>query len=116
MDTNVRRLYRVAERFPPHRREYRSLQEQGVAPPADASAEMLRSWTAISGWATAQLAHSAARRKTSAKWIVRYDIPDDSGILIEQSLRPGHFDIFATFDQLHPYLATDFKEDVVKEG
>jgi len=77
---------------------------------------MLRSWTAISGWATAQLAHSAARRKTSAKWIVRYDIPDDSGIVIEQSLRPGHFDIFATFDQLHPYLATDFKEEVVKEG
>jgi hypothetical protein len=56
------------------------------------------------------------RRKTSAKWIVRYDIPDDSGILIEESLRPGHFDIFATFDQLHPYLATDFKEEVVKEG
>ena len=38
------------------------------------------------------------------------------GILIEQSLRPGHFDIFATFDQLHPYLATDFKEEAVKEG
>jgi hypothetical protein len=44
------------------------------------------------------------------------DIPDDSGILIEESLRPGHFDIFATFDQLHPYLAPDFKEEVVKEG
>ena len=41
--------YHVAERFPPHRREYRSLQEQSVVPPADASAEMLRSWTAISG-------------------------------------------------------------------
>ena len=43
-----------------------------------------------------------------------YDIPDDSGILIEESLRPGHFDIFATFDQLHPYLAPDFNEEVVK--
>jgi hypothetical protein len=63
VDSNVRRLYRVAERFPPHRREYRSMQEQGVAPPANASAEMLRSWAAISGWATAELAHSAARRK-----------------------------------------------------
>jgi hypothetical protein len=41
--------------------------------------------------------------------------PDDSGILIEESLRPGHFDIFATFDQLHPYLAPDFQEEVVKE-
>jgi hypothetical protein len=116
VDSNVRRLYRVAERFPPGQREYRSMQEAGKAPPTDASAEMLRSWTAISGWATAELAHSAARRKTSAKWIVRYDIPDDSGILIEESLRPGHFDIFATFDQLHPYLVPDFKEEVVKEG
>jgi hypothetical protein len=52
----------------------------------------------------------------AAKLIVRYDIPDDSGILIEESLRPGHFDIFATFDQLHPYLTPDFKEEVVKEG
>jgi hypothetical protein len=50
------------------------------------------------------------------KCIVRYDIPVDSGILIEESLRPGHFDIFATYDQLHPYLVMDFNEEVIKEG
>jgi hypothetical protein len=77
---------------------------------------MLRSWTAISGgqphnW---PIARRDGKRRPNGSFATI--IPDDSGILIEQSLRPGHFDIFATFDQLHPYLATDFKEEVVKEG
>lgn len=116
MENDVRLLYRVAERFPPHRREYRTMRDKGVVPPENASDEMLRSWSAISGWASAELAHRAARRKTSAKCIVRYDIPIDSGILIEESLTKGHFDIFATFDQLHPYLAMDFNEEVIDGG
>lgn len=48
----------------------------------------------------------------SAKWIVRYDIPEGSGVECEPSIEPGHYDIRGDIEQLKLCLAKDFKEAV----
>lgn len=105
-------LFRFAERFPPGDKEYLSSQAKGRIPPSNASDELLRSWDALSGWDTLEAARQKAPLARSAKWIVRYDIPADSGVEFEPSIEPGHYDIRGDIEQLKRYLAMDFKEEV----
>lgn len=107
-----RSLFRAVERFPPGPKDYRSPAERGRKLPLDATDEEARSWRSLSSWDTESLALAAARRMLSAKWIVRFDIPPDADLEVEQIGPPGHFDIRGTASELERYLAVDYRLEV----
>lgn len=107
MEAKTKRLYRAAERYPPANREYRSSAAKGRQPPPDASEELLRSWDALSAWDTPEAALRVARGSVSARYVVCFEIPDDCGVIYEQSGEPGHFDIRGDMEELKGYLTAD---------
>lgn len=78
--------------------------------PADASAEMRGSWDALSAWDTLEAAVAFAGLMSSARCVVWYDIPENSGVTYEPSGVPGHFDIRGDFEELKRYLSSDKME------
>lgn len=50
-----------------------------------------------------------------AKWIVRYDIPEGSGVPYEPTPPPGHYDIRGNLDELRSCLVPDFKVEVRRQ-
>ena len=107
-----RSFYRIAKSYPPGDEEYLSLQERKGDPPADASAEVKRSWSALSAFDSEEGARRVAKKRPRlGSLIVRYDIPDGAGITWEKTLGPGHYDLRGDKDELKRYL-TDFVVDV----
>lgn len=126
----TKRLCRAAERYPPADREYRTPAAKGRQIPPDASAEQRQydqflpaktghretpSWDALSAWDMPEAAIVVARRSLSARFVVCFDIPDDSGVTYEPSGPPGHFDIRGDLGTLKRYL-TDVKLAVDRGG
>lgn len=105
-------LYRGVSTFPPAPKDYRTYASRGRMPPEDASEDDLRGWNALSSWISAELAHNAAAGMLSAKYIVRYRIPDGAGVRFEPSPPDGHWHIWDDSEELHGYLDQDFKEEV----
>jgi hypothetical protein len=103
---SVTSFYRVSKRYPPDERSYLTPRDKLGDPPADASEEKMRSWDALSAFDTEEGARRQARMFTLlGNLIVRYDIPDESGITWEQSGEPGHFDLRGDAEELKRYLA-----------
>jgi len=108
-----RSLFRVAKAFPPGDDEYLSPQDKGRKQPASLTTEQRRSWDALSFWDS----EAGARRvgqdfPKAGAFIVRYDIPENSGIRYEQTLEPGHYDLRGDKDELERCLVPDFCENV----
>ncbi|MGH2532899.1 MAG: hypothetical protein ACRDJW_11430 [Thermomicrobiales bacterium] len=71
-----------------------SRQERQGDPPADATEEERRSWDALSFFDTEEGARQMALQIPAlGKFIARYDFPADAGVVWEQTIAPGHFDI-----------------------
>lgn len=107
----VKSLYRVAKEYPPGDAEYLTLQEQGRKQRAGLSEEQKRSWDALSAWDSVE----GARRigcmfPKAGQFIVRYDIPEGSGVTWEQTVEPGHYDLRGDKEELKRYLSPDFEE------
>ena len=103
-------LYRVAQKFPPSLAEYRSHQARGRILPEGATERERRSWDALSAWDTEAGARQVAETFRSAKWIVRFDIPESAaGVHWEQSPPEGHYDLRGDMEELARYLAPDFR-------
>lgn len=91
---SVTSFYRVSKRYPPDDRSYLTPRDKLGDPPADASEEKKRSWAALSAFDTEKDVRRQARMFTHlGNLIVRYDIPEESGIMWEQSGEPGHYDL-----------------------
>lgn len=106
-------LYRVAKNWSPSDAEYLSPQEQGRKPRKDATAEELRSQDALSFWDTEEGARRIGLRyPKSGTLIVRYDIPEGSGIRYEPTIALGHYDLRGDKEELKTYLAKDFRVGV----
>lgn len=101
------RLYRAATRHPPRNSEYRTYADRGRALPGDATEDHRRSWDALSAWDTVEGAREAAVDMESARCIVCYDIPDNSGVTYEASGAPGHYDMRGDLEGLKRYLTED---------
>lgn len=110
-------LYRAVTKAVPAPKDYKSPQERGRSLPEGASDEDRAGWDALSAWSTAELAAEAARTMLSAKWVVRYDLPEGHGLRYEPSPPPGHFHIWIGGDheKLHGYLAPDFAVEIPRE-
>lgn len=107
---SVTSFYRVSKRYPPDDRSYLTPRDKLGDPPANASEETKRSWDPLSAFDTEDGARRQAKMFTHlGNLIVRYDIPDGSGITWEQSGEPGHYDLRGDAEELKRYLA-----DVVK--
>jgi hypothetical protein len=105
----VRSFFRVARRYPPDDHSYLTPQDKLGDPPADAPEERKRSWDALSAFDNEEGARRQARQFTHlGNLIVRYDIPEDSGITWEPSGEPGHVDLRGDREELKRYLAGDF--------
>jgi hypothetical protein len=56
-------------------------------------------------------------RRRLGHLIVRYDIPEDSGVTWSQTTRdPNHYDLFGDRQELRRYLALDFRYEVDPAG
>jgi hypothetical protein len=109
----TRSFYRVAKEYPPADAEYLTPQAQGRKLRPDLPEEIKRSWDALSVWDSEDGARRVGRRFPKAgKLIVRYDIPEGSGLRWEQTIEPGHFDLRGDPEELKRYLASDFLAEV----
>jgi hypothetical protein len=107
---SVKSFYRVSKRYPPDDRSYLTPRDKLGEPPEDASDEKKRSWDALSAFDTEEGARRQAKMFTHlGNRIVRYDIPEDSGIWWEQSGEQGHYDLRGNIEELKNYLADSVK-------
>lgn len=110
----TRSFYRIATAFPPPDGDYRSASERrgGAPPPRSLRPELHRSWyDGLSAYDSPEGAIRQAidSRGRLGKLIVRFDIPDDSGIAWERDRRdPHHVDLYGDREELKRYLAGDF--------
>ncbi len=105
-EKSVTSFYRVSKRYPPEDRSYLTPRDKLGDPPADASEEKKRSWDALSAFDTEEGARRQARMFAHlGNLIVRYDIPNGSGIVWEQSGELGHCDLRGDAEELKRYLA-----------
>ncbi len=110
---NARSFYRVAKKYPPDDTEYLTPQELGRKQRPGLTEEQKRSCDAMSSWDS----EAGARRigqmfPKSGTLIVRYDIPEGSGIQWEQTIEPGHYDLRGDKEELKRYLSPDFCKEV----
>ena len=114
METTGRKtLYRLTQKFPPSAADYKTQQAKGRVPAPDATDDDRRSWDALSAWDTEAGARKVSEVLRSARWIVRYHIPDTApGVRYESSPPLGHFDIRGDMEELDGYLDRDFKAGV----
>jgi hypothetical protein len=109
-------LYRIAKTYPPGDAEVLTAQERYGAPGEHIPEDVRRTWDALSAYDSEEravkkieVARSAKRR---GRWlgdlVVRYDIPEGSGIRFNPSLGPGHYDIRGDVEELKRYLAADY--------
>jgi hypothetical protein len=104
-------FYRVSKRFPPDERSYLTPYDKLGPAPADAPEEKKRSWDALSAFDTEEGARRQAEMFTHlGNLIVRYDIPEASGIHWEQSGEPGHYDLRGDKEELKSYLSDECVE------
>jgi len=111
-ERRVRSFYRVAKSFPPTDQDDRTQRDFRGEPGAHLTEEELWRWDAYSAFDTEQGARRQARRiKRLESYIVRYDIPEGSGIAWRKTFGPGHYDLKGDKTELHSYLA-DFHAEV----
>ena len=108
-------LYRIAKTFPPGDDEYQTAQDRLGELGEHIPEAVRRSWDALSAYDTeagARKRVKAARkgRRPLGDLIVRYDIPEGSGLTYEPSLGPGHYDIRGDVEELKRYLSDDYTE------
>lgn len=110
-------LYRAVSKRVPTAKDHMSPQERGRPLPDDPSDEDRAGWDALSAWHSAELAEAATPMMKSAKWVVRYDIPEGHGLRYEASPPPGHYHIWTGGDptELIGYLAKDFAVEIQRE-
>ena len=108
----MRSFFRVAKYVPPIAEDYRTQRDFRGEPDPNLTEEEQWSWDAYSAFDTEEGARRQGRRiRRLGTHIVRYDIPDGSGIEVRQTFRVGHFDRRGDTDELHRYLA-DFHAEV----
>jgi hypothetical protein len=109
----IRSFYRVAKTYPPGDTEYLTARERRGDPPAGASEELQRSYDGLSAFDSSEGARALALRLKGrlGRLIVRYDIPDGSGVVWEKTLGPGHYDLYGDKSELKRYL-TEVVEEV----
>jgi hypothetical protein len=107
-----RSFFRLAKSYPPSDADYRTQRDFRGDPPPDSSEEELWSWDAYSAYDTEDGARQQGRRiPRLGKFVVRYDIPADSGIAIRKTFGPGHYGLRGDKEERHSYLA-DFVAEV----
>lgn len=111
-ERETRSFYRVATRFPPKDRSYQT-QFARRGPPDPALPDHIKSnWDALSAFDTEEGARRAAQAAPHlGTLIVRYDIPENSGITWIQSGPDGHYDLSGDLEFLKACLS-DFRADV----
>ncbi len=98
-------FYRVTKSHPPSDRDYVTRYERLGEPPADLPEEVRASWCAFSAFDTEEGAREQAKQvRGLGKYIVRYDIPEGAGIRCQQTLGPGHYDLWGDTEELKRYL------------
>jgi hypothetical protein len=106
-------LYRVAKEYPPSADELRSPEEAKRKQPAPLSEEDRASWDALSLWDSEEGARKIGQKYPKAgSLIVRFDIPEGSGLRCVPHGPPGHFDLRGDKEELRRYLASDFLAEV----
>lgn len=106
-------LYRVAKECPPSTDELRSPEEAKRKQPVTLSDEDRASWDALSLWDTEEGARRIGRKYPKAgELIVRFDIPEGSGLRCVPHGPPGHVDLRGDKAELLRYLASDFLAEV----
>jgi hypothetical protein len=97
----VRSFYRVAKTFPPGDDEYLTPREPGRKPRANASAEEVRSLDGLISLDSEDGARRVAQQFPKVgSLIVRYDLPDGAGIIAEQTITAGHYDLYGDKEEL----------------
>ncbi len=101
-------LFRLSRAWPPDREDYLSLADKGkpVRPPV--TDEKVEAWTGLSCYESAERAGEVAAQ-FSGRWryIARFDLPIDGSIRWRATFGHGHYTIWATRDELDPFLAPD---------
>ncbi len=107
-------FYRVAKRFPPGDDEYLTRRDKGRQPRPNATSEEVRTWNALSAFATEEGVRRAGRRypEQLGRLIVRYDIPERSSLRWEPTFGPGHYSLWGDFQELKRYLVLDFQATI----
>lgn len=105
-------LYRLASAWPPADADYRSLQERGrpLRPPH--TVEKVDAWTGLSCFDRADRARDVAEQFPGRPFVVRYDRPLEGPIRWRPTFGHGHITVWATKQELEPYLALDYREAV----
>lgn len=101
-------FYRVAKAYPPGDDEYRTARDKGLHPPDELTATELRAFNdGYSFYDSEDGARGQAKKRKGklGTYIVRYDIPEGSGIEWEKTLGPGHYTLFGSKEELKRYLA-----------
>lgn len=103
----VKSLYRLAKQVPPPDKEYLTNLERRGAPRDELPQHIKDSWDALSAFDSEEAARAAARNSTRnlGKWIVRYDIPDDSSVTYVSTpeIADGHYDIRGDKEKIQRY-------------
>jgi hypothetical protein len=90
----VKTFYRATKRYPPTDKDYLTRQERQGNPPPNVPQEVRDSWDALSFYDTFEGIERQIRLVPAiGRHIVRYDIPEGSGITWNETQPPGHFDI-----------------------
>ncbi len=104
-DRPVRTFYRATKRYPPTDKDYLTRQERQGDPPANLPPDVRDSWDALSFYDTIEGIERQIRLVPAiGRHIVRYDIPENIGIIWAETQPPGHFDIRGDRDLLKACL------------
>lgn len=96
----VRSFYRAVKKYPPADRDYLTPRDRRGDPPEQFTEEQKRSWDALSAFDTEEgvrWQHALLPAPGIGKYVVRYDIPEGSGVFWEETLEPGHYDLRGDF-------------------
>jgi hypothetical protein len=106
---NIKSIYRIARTFPPGDDEYLTARQRYGSPAPQSSDAVKRSWDGLSAYDSLDRARRKAKQLKGrfGSLIVRYDIPEGSGITWEASFGGGHHDLFGNVAELKHFLTDE---------
>lgn len=105
----VRSFFRIAKTYPPADDEYLTARQRYGDPAPKSSEAVKRSWDGLSAYDSAEGArHKAKQLKGKlGDLIVRFDVPEGSGITWVASFSGGHYDLYGGVEELKRYLSDE---------
>jgi hypothetical protein len=75
--------------------------------------EKIEAWSGLSAFESASRAREVAEQFPGRwRYIVRYDLPIGGSIRFRPTFGDGHYTIWASKEELEPYLAPDFLVEI----